>query len=599
MTKPRRGKQLTDGQRRARDEFRRIAADHPNSLTILADTAVDQSGALQVIVRLPTRDLPAVDGGLPLGDVEDITVGVFPGFPFGPPMASVNHQRFAGHPHVLQGDRLCVYLDPAREWHPAQGISGFLERLWQWLADGAAARFDPTTALYHPVGGVLHQTPETPTIVIRDRFSPAGKTFARAFVTIRSPRRLDLTWSRPANANAHTAPVIVLAAPLRFGAGETLAGLLARIASRGQPPPEDVLAILAANAQRNPEGSVLHFLLAIPNSRSGDHHLIVGRLPSAFADLLRQVAQQQGPLVRIPVAAIPADLPIEWCGVSDERPEISTRRDHQRPTSAFAGKRIHIWGCGGLGSWIAEFIARAGAANIVLCDPASVSGGLLVRQNYTESDIGHHKANALADRLRAINDRLDVATSVGALPADTISPLPDCDVIIDATINLSLGVLLDAEMRRHPLSGGRPLIAQVATDTQTGTLGLLTVAASDYPGGPGLIDQCTGDIVLKDSRLERFHTFWQPPETGDELIPARGCSTPTFHGSAADLAAVAATLVSLLGPHLQIMASGTHLIALPHADGDGPAHNFVPAPPRPPIAHSSLPHALPVRTPAD
>jgi E2/UBC family protein A len=162
VTKPRRGKQLTDGQRRAREEFRRIAADHPNSLTILADDAVDRAGALQVILRLPTRDLPAVDAGLPLADHEDITVGVSPGFPLGPPTASVNHQRFAGHPHVLQGERLCIYLDPAREWHPAQGITGFLERLWQWLADGAAARFDPTAALYHPVGGVLHQSPEPP-----------------------------------------------------------------------------------------------------------------------------------------------------------------------------------------------------------------------------------------------------------------------------------------------------------------------------------------------------------------------------------------------------------------------------------------------------
>lgn len=584
MTKPRHGKQLTDEQRHARDELRRIAADHPDSLIIVADDTVDRTGALQVTIRLPTRDLPVVDGGLPLADHEDITVDVSPGFPFGPPTASVNHQRFAGHPHVLQGDRLCIYLDPTREWHPAQGISGFLDRLWQWLADGAAARFDPTTALYHPVGGVLHQTPGTPTIVIRDSFSPAGKTFARAFLTIQSPRRLDLTWTRPATSDAHTAPVIVLPAPLRFGAGETVAGLLARIGSQGQPPPEDVLAILAVNAQRNPQGSPLHFLLAVPNPRSGDHHLIVGRLPSAFADVLRQAAQQQGPLVRIPVAAIPSDLQIDWCVVSDERPEISTRRDHQRPTSAFAGKRIHIWGCGGLGSWIAEFIARAGAANIVLCDPASVSGGLLVRQNYTESDIGHHKVNALANRLRAINDRLDVATSVGALPADTINPLPDCDAIIDATINLSIGVLLDAEATRHRTPAGRPLIAQAATDTRTGTLGLLTVAASNYPGGPAIIDQRTGDIVLKDGRLERFHTFWQPPATGDELIPARGCSTPTFHGSAADLAAVAAALVSLLGPHLQVTVSGIHLIALPHAHGDGPTHHFVPAPPQLPPA---------------
>jgi ubiquitin-protein ligase len=198
VTKPRRGKQLTDGQRQARDEFRRIAADHPDSLTIVADDVVDRIGALHITIRLPTGDLPSVDGGLPLAESEDIIVTVSSGFPLGSPTASVNHQRFAGHPHVLQGERLCIYLDPAREWHPAQGIVGFLERLWQWLADGAAARFDPTTALYHPVGGVLHQSPGTPTIVIRDSFTGAGKTFTRAYLTTRSPQRLDLTWTRPA-----------------------------------------------------------------------------------------------------------------------------------------------------------------------------------------------------------------------------------------------------------------------------------------------------------------------------------------------------------------------------------------------------------------
>jgi hypothetical protein len=577
---PRRGKQLTESQRRARDEFRRIAADYPDSLTIVADGGVDRSGALRITIRLPTRDLPAVDGGLPLADHEDIIVAIPARFPFVLPTASVNHTRFAGHAHVLQGERLCVYLDPSREWHPEQGIAGFLERLWQWLADGAAARFDPATALYHPVGGVLHQSSGTPTIVIRDSFTPAGKTFTRAYLTTRSPQRLDLTWTRPASPDAQAAPIIVLPAPLRFGAGATVAELLAAISHLGQPPPEDVLATFAASARRNPQGSTLHFVLAVPNLRSGDHHLIAGRLPSALADPLRQVAQQQGPLVRIHPTAIPADMPIEWCAMSDERPEITIRRDHRRPTSAFAGKTIHIWGCGGLGSWIAEFIARAGATNIVLCDPAQVTGGLLVRQNYTETDVGHHKVEALAARLRAINDQLVVDTFAGPLPADTISPLPDCDAIIDATVNVSLGVLLDAEATSRRMPDRRPLIAQAATDTGTGTLGILTVVAPDYAGGPVTIDQCTGDVVLADGRLERFHTFWQTPAAGDEIIPARGCSTPTFHGSAADLAAVAATLVSLLAPHLQVTASGTHLVALPHGNGDEPAHHFVPAPHR-------------------
>ena len=84
---------------------------------------------------------------------------------------------------------------------------------------------------------------------------------------------------------------------------------------------------------------------------------------------------------------------------------------------------------------------------------------------------------------------------------------------------------------------------------------------------------------MADSGLELYHQFWKETVEGDELIPTRGCSVPTFHGSAADLAAVAATLVNMIGLHLQQAKrpiSGTHLVALPHSPG-GPRHQFIPA----------------------
>ena len=77
-----------------------------------------------------------------------------------------------------------------------------------------------------------------------------------------------------------------------------------------------------------------------------------------------------------------------------------------------------MWGCGGLGSWIAEFVARAGAAHITVCDPEVITGGLLVRQNYVEKDIRRSKADALAARLRALRDDLTVTVAEGLLPDD-------------------------------------------------------------------------------------------------------------------------------------------------------------------------------------
>jgi len=87
---------------------------------------------------------------------------------------------------------------------------------------------------------------------------------------------------------------------------------------------------------------------------------------------------------------------------------MTTRRDHRRPVNAFKGASVVVWGCGGLGSWAGEFLVRAGAARITLCDPADVTGALLVRQDYTESDVGTTKAEALARRLAAVSDTVAI-----------------------------------------------------------------------------------------------------------------------------------------------------------------------------------------------
>jgi hypothetical protein len=117
----------------------------------------------------------------------------------------------------------------------------------------------------------------------------------------------------------------------------------------------------------------------------------------------------------------------------------------------------------------------------------------------------------------------------------------------------------------------------VATDTRSGTLGTLTVSAPGDTDGPAVIDSRTGTKVIADPALELYQPLWQEPLDGDELTPTRGCSVPTFHGSAADLAAVAACLLNLLALHLTVPASGTHLVALPHAPGPGPHHEFIEA----------------------
>ncbi|MEV6357302.1 ThiF family adenylyltransferase [Streptomyces hydrogenans] len=569
----------TGSQRRLLEELTALAAAHKPDLRLTGHPRTDADGLVTIPVSVRTDTMPHAPGGLHLKDSEDFLL-TLPATPMLPPQVRTPHIRFAGTPHVLQGNRLCLYLDPAREWDPAAGIAPVINRLWQWLTDAAAGTFDPATALYHPVGGVLHHTPGTPTVVVREPVSHRPTT---AWLTQRTTDRLDLT-SVPADSHSHRTPILPVDT-LPLGAGSTLTELLTLIhpATAHDPQvanaaPSALLTALAASALRNPDGTVQHFVLAVrhPAAPAAPPFLLAGRLPAQAADTLRRLTRHAIPSR---LGVLPDDLahaPLAWCYLSDERSEVTTRRDTLRPVRTFQDAHIHIWGCGGIGSWAAEMAVRAGASHLTLSDPARVTGGLLVRQNYTEEHIGMTKATALASRLRTIRDdiRIDIATP----PPDPalLTAADDADLIIDATVSITAGRFLDL-LAQQPHR--KAVLAQLATDSLTASLGILTLAAPGTPTPLSAIDHTAGSHVLNDPSLEAYHALWDEPVLGDELRPTRGCSTPTFHGSAADLMATTATLVNLLATQMRHPVSGTHLCAQPHT-GTSPAHRFIPHPTR-------------------
>ncbi|AXG79226.1 ThiF family adenylyltransferase [Streptomyces paludis] len=570
---------LTPWQTQVLNDLRSLAAKQPHDLRVTDQSAATKGGLVGFGIRLCTAGLAAEEAGMPLEDEEDFLV-VVSDDSLQAPMVEVGHDRFAGHPHVLQGRRLCLYLDPSREWDPAGGITAVLNRLWDWLTDASSGRFNASTAMYHAVGGVLHRTPGTPTIVVRE--SGSDRSLQSGWLKPRTSDRLDLTYQCEGEDGMRV-PVLTSTTHLPYGAGTTLAELVALLnaPSFGQNTARlshlsersaAFLTALAAGAAKSPQDSPQYFVVAVPHPVGGPHHLLGGRLAPPTANVFRQRVRQHGAAaVPLSLRAVDLEAPIEWCTMSDERQAVTTRRDTGRPVSSFRGKNVHVWGCGGIGSWAAEFAARAGVAQITLCDPGTVTGGLLVRQNYTENDIGRAKADALARRLSDISDRLIVKVIPWLSLEAATRAVNTADVVIDATVSLSVSRLLDG-LASH--SDRSAVLAQIATDVRTGSLGILAVSALGDSAGPAAIDRQAGPAVLGDPQLELYHSLWQEPLEGDEMVPTRGCSVPTFHGSAADVASVAANLVILLGTHLSTQLSGTHLCALPHAHG-GPAHRFL------------------------
>lgn len=555
------------------DTLRAIADRRDTPLLAVEDLTAGQK-ALTMRLRLRTGDLPRVPTGLPIENEEQVLVHVPVAYPWAPPLVSVEHRRFVGYIHVLAGVALCLYLDPDQEWHPLHGAIGFLDRLWGFFRDAAADAFNPREALFHPVGGVLHPDPDMPTLVARVPLRRQGPGFSVMTVRPRHKYRLDLLPFTEAGAADRRLLVIGLHRPLRYGAGLTLRELLTVLERPDEADDRDgldrmaVLQALGAAARRNPRGEPQYFLLAVPSERHrprGAHHLLAARLPAAVADRLAEACVGLG-LLPILGNPAPADLDtcldtaLSWCPVSEERRAMTTRRDHTRPVNTLVQTRAGIWGVGGLGSWIAEYLARAGVASIQLADPGAVTGGLLVRQNYLESDLGNNKAEALAARLRGVRDQLDVEV-VDAFGVLAAGHLPDVDVLVDATVSNSIAAA-SATVWRNTANG--PLVVRVATDRATSTLGLATITRpGDQRPDPEELDRAAGLTVVADPDLEPYRTFWAPGG-GDELVAEPGCSVPTFHGAATDLAGLAAVMVNLTARHLTTPElPGTQLIAMP------------------------------------
>lgn len=71
-------------------------------------------------------------------------------------------------------------------------------------------------------------------------------------------------------------------------------------------------------------------------------------------------------------------------------------------SSEIRGKHVLVVGCGSVGSFVAEELARAGVGRFTLVDPDLVEWSNLTRASYTFADVGAPKVVALKTRLQAI-----------------------------------------------------------------------------------------------------------------------------------------------------------------------------------------------------
>lgn len=111
-------------------------------------------------------------------------------------------------------------------------------------------------------------------------------------------------------------------------------------------------------------------------------------------------------------------------------------RLYGRPAAAaFAAAHVCVVGIGGVGSWAAEALARAGIGTITLIDLDDVCVTNTNRQAHAVTDnIGKPKVQAMAARIRAINPAATVHAVEDFISAANLPALitADMDFVIDA-----------------------------------------------------------------------------------------------------------------------------------------------------------------------
>ena len=525
-----------------------------------------------------------VEDGLPVRAREAFRVLVPPTFPFEQPVVATAHVRFSGFNHVQWRRLLCLYRSSA-DWRPENGMYGFVKRLDSWMRNAAVNNLDPDDAPLHPpvayetVNRLFVPRADTPLVV-------DSPWFGLAELRERSNRTEIVGWKEHGHElPAHFAPAILLHKNLPFEYPKTVSSLLNELESHGVDYGPFIYQ-LGLYAQNSGAGTPLAVVLGTPMRRVDPggrtlQHLAVWEISVGDADKLRELNvsslasdpdQRVAAVAEVVKWSVLAD--VGWCMVREMRPEVTRRRDQASPMAWFCGKRVAIWGCGAVGTQVAECVVRAGARTVEVVDNKTVAPGLLVRQGFEDADIGRFKADALADRLKRIDPDLQTVASTGDLiqRITGANPFPMVDLLVDCTASVAVRTGLEHALR--DAADSRPAIASIAIDSQAAT-GIATLSMGNHSGGT--LD-LTRRLKLEACRSAKFvkplEAFWPRSAPGEEFQPEPGCSEPTFIGSNADLAGLSARMLNSIARAVE-RADDYHTGFGWTCEESGPVHEFL------------------------
>lgn len=555
---------MTPGQRQALNQIEDIARVKPQVLDIEAieePTSTDLS--LRITVSILLGQIPKAAGGLPLRERENFILSVPKTFPFRRPEVWVPHERFAGKPHVQWKKHLCLYQS-STEWNPSDGMFGFIDRIWNWIQQGAINQLDPDGAPLHPPAVYADHKKGKLIIPRADVPGFSSPYWIGVAQILDLPTRIELIdWYeiRSIPEQGQCALALLFASPMPWEYPTQGAALFSECEQQGVPQ-EGLFHLLKAASLLTKSGQPIYIILGSPMrgiaGESRKQHLSVWAIDMETADSIRlTMARGQDTSEITAIRAKFKQLLVQvlefskiaWCPVMEARPEVTIRRDANSVLSFFKDKSVSIWGCGALGANLAIYLGQAGVRKLILRDNGLVTPGILVRQPYAYADIGSRKVDALKKKLLSIHPPLEVKEHSSNIVTDLESSEFDwsdgADIVIDATasqlVRMRLETIWNSDNRPHIP------IAAIMVD-QTASHLLVGIARADFSGGPWDVLRKGKLEILRDSMYLPLADSFFPKDYHKHppFQPEPGCSEPTFVGSSADSAGLAGIGLNLI-----------------------------------------------------
>lgn len=125
-----------------------------------------------------------------------------------------------------------------------------------------------------------------------------------------------------------------------------------------------------------------------------------------------------------------------------------------------SNKKIGIVGLGSLGSKVATSLARSGLKEFLLVDDDYFSIGNIARNELTFSDVGRNKVDAVSNKIELIANDVNVETKTSRINgqesslvmANTLKKLSECDILVDATANPNVSIILASIANQHKVA---------------------------------------------------------------------------------------------------------------------------------------------------